>query len=152
MPVYLYTFNYRGTQSHTKFAGISQILGVSEGDDLRYLFNTKRFDDIPLSTKDGDISQKLVKLWVSFAREGKPTAVWGKQEWTRISPAQVKGDEALMYYGLNEKCGFIDEPFSARMNFWDNLPLNENDNELLTSAFNQGSQGGDDDFFNMFNN
>jgi len=80
----------------------------------------------------------------------KPTAVWGGQEWTRITPEQVKGDEALKYYSINSRCGFIDEPFSARMNFWDTLPLNENDNELF-SAFNERGQSGEDDgFFSSF--
>jgi len=150
IPVYLYMFSYRGTQSHLKFAGIKENLGVSEGDDLRFLFNTQRFDDIQLNTTDGDVSQKFVKLWVSFAKEGKPTAVWGDQEWTRITPAQVKGDEALKYYSLNEKCGFIDEPFSARMNFWDTLPLNENDNELYGTIGERGQSGEDDSFFSSF--
>lgn len=81
----------------------------------------------------------------------KPTAVWGDQEWKRISPAQVKGDEAVMYYNLNDKCGFVDEPFTSRMNFWDTLPLNENDNELLSSQnIHQRFPGGDDDIFNRF--
>ncbi|ODN01905.1 Venom carboxylesterase-6 [Orchesella cincta] len=150
IPVYLYMFSYRGTQSHTKYADISDILGVSEGDELQYLFNTNRFSETALNSTDEDISKKFVKLWVSFAKEGKPTAVWGDQEWTRVTPAQVKGDEALKYYSLNEKCGFIDEPFSARMNFWDNLPLNENNNELFGTINERGQSGEDDGFFSSF--
>jgi len=46
------------------------VSGVSEGDELQYLFNTGRFNSLPLNTTDGDISQQFVKLWVSFAREG----------------------------------------------------------------------------------
>lgn len=47
-----------------------QFLGVSEGDDLRLLFNTKRFNYISLDSPDAEVSQKLIKLWVSFAKEG----------------------------------------------------------------------------------
>lgn len=55
---------------YINFLILNLFQGVSEGDDLRFLFNTNRFDDIPLNTTDGDISQKMVKLWVSFAKEG----------------------------------------------------------------------------------
>lgn len=83
----------------------------------------------------------------------KPTAVWGDQKWDRISPAQIKGDEALMYYNLNEKSGFVEEPFLARMNFWDTLPLSENDNELLNfqNIHHPEYPGEDDDIFGRYN-
>lgn len=76
----------------------------------------------------------------------KPADVWNGQEFKPISAAQVKGDEALMYYSLNEQCGFVEEPFSARLNFFDNLPLNENENEIMGSIFQQ-QQGVDYDLF-----
>lgn len=47
-----------------------------------------------------------------------------------MSLGQVKGDEALLFYQLDKNCTFIPEPFSDRMSFWDNLPLNENSHEV----------------------
>lgn len=55
-----------------------------------------------------------------------------------------------MYYNLNEKSGFVEEPFLARMNFWDTLPLSENDNELLNFQ-NIHHQYPDDDIFGRYN-
>lgn len=86
-------------------------------------------------------------VWVEIYR--KPSAVWSDQEFKRISPAQIKGDEALMYYSLNDKCGFVEEPFTSRMNFWDTLPLNENENELINiHSIHSRYPGEDDDLFN----
>jgi len=47
-----------------------------------------------------------------------------------VSPEQVKGDEALRFYRLDKNCSFVDEPFTDRMSFWDNLPLNELNHEV----------------------
>lgn len=44
--------------------------GVSEGDELQYLFNMGRFSEIGKGHPDQDFSDKMIKLFVSFAREG----------------------------------------------------------------------------------
>jgi len=43
---------------------------VSEGDELQYIFNMKRFPEIEKGSADEEFSKKYVKLIVSFAREG----------------------------------------------------------------------------------
>lgn len=35
-----------------------------------------------------------------------------------------------MFYKIDTNCSFVTEPFTERSNFWDNLPLNENENEV----------------------
>jgi hypothetical protein len=63
-----------------------------------------------------------------------------------MSLEQIKGDEALQFYQLDKNCTFIPEPFSDRMSFWDNLPLNENAQEvsspLKRSDLSSMSMGG----------
>ncbi|OXA36781.1 Venom carboxylesterase-6 [Folsomia candida] len=130
VPLYLYTVAYQGAQSHLKFLHIEEKLGVSEGDELQYLFNMGRFSEIGKGHPDQDFSDKMIKLFVSFAREGKPTGTWSPTEWTQMSLQQVSGDEALMFYQLDKTASFIAEPFADRMSFWDNLPLNELGNEV----------------------
>ncbi len=97
VPLYLYTVAYRGSQSHMKFLNIEEKLGkqdyirnfynsyypfftwacqlfictgVSEGDELQYLFNMGRFQEIGKGHPDQDFSDKMINLWISFARDG----------------------------------------------------------------------------------
>jgi len=131
VPLYLFVVGYRGKESHMKFLNFTENVGVSEGDELQYLFNMGRFEEIGKSEKDADFSNKFIKLWLSFAREGVPSATWsGARKWVPVTPEQVKGDEALRFYRLDQNCSFVDEPFTERMSFWDNLPLNELNHEI----------------------
>jgi len=59
-----------------------------------------------------------------------PSTEWTNgNSWTPVTPGEVQGD-FLRYFKLDEQCGFTEEPWADRMSFWDNLPLNENQNEI----------------------
>lgn len=70
-PVYLYTFDYEGSNTrfgyefgndHYPFEG-----GVHHSNDNIYLFSTHDLND-----EDTKIAMKMVDIWTSFAIEGKP--------------------------------------------------------------------------------
>lgn len=70
-PVYLYTFDYEGSNTrfgyefgndHYPFEG-----GVHHSNDNIYLFSTHDLND-----EDTKMAMKMVDIWTSFAIEGKP--------------------------------------------------------------------------------
>jgi carboxylesterase type B len=138
MHIFLYYFTHRSATSHLNLVGIHDQLGVAEGDELQYLFKMKHFkaSEIKGTSKYVDFSRKFVKLWLSFANTGTPSAIWGS-EWAEIQSDEVKGDVALKYYRIDKNTSMIEDPFSSRMNFWDNLPLNEHEDDALLSVYSR---------------
>jgi len=140
--IYLYYFTHRSATSHLNLIGIHDQLGVSEGDELQYLFKMRKLTEIKTNNKHADFSRKFIKLWLSFAQTGKPSETWGGAEWTEIQSEELKGDVSLKYYRIDKNTSMIEDPFIARMYFWDNLPLNEHEDDALLSVY---SRSDDDD-------
>uniref|UniRef100_A0A1B0CQ29 carboxylesterase n=1 Tax=Lutzomyia longipalpis TaxID=7200 RepID=A0A1B0CQ29_LUTLO len=76
---YVYLFSHRGEGSYSDLVAgpNSKDYGVCHGDDIFYLFpyfDKLSFRSAP-SSKDILMQETLVKLWVNFATQGKPTPV-----------------------------------------------------------------------------
>jgi carboxylesterase type B len=127
LPVYTYIVNYQGSHSGPQFLfpGVKERNGVAHADEILYMFNCSiGFPEMKLGTDDGEFSEKLIKLLVSFAKDGKPSATWGQQkEW---KPIGKSGD--LKFYDLDlKKTGLIDNVYEKSHAFWNSLPLQENE-------------------------
>jgi carboxylesterase type B len=125
VPVYLYIFAHnRGDYVVNKFFGIDKNYGVSHGDEVSFLF-ADSFNLAPDFVKGSvaeQVSKDFVKLWVSFAKDKSPTAVWGSQDqWTPVSDAQIEGMQPVRYYRIDAETSFIQEPFTERIEFWEQL-------------------------------
>jgi len=74
-----------------------------------------------------------------------PAKTWGSAyDWKSIQPDEVKGDVALKYYRIDNVTSVIDEPNAARMAFWDNLPLNEFEDEMSVYSRRDDGEGTED--------
>ncbi|KAG5875180.1 hypothetical protein JTB14_028390 [Gonioctena quinquepunctata] len=70
-PVYLYKMSLDAGRNYMKKSKeLEDFIGVSNGDDLGYLFN---FPDLALGTEEKSHVEKFVKLWTNFAKYGNPT-------------------------------------------------------------------------------
>lgn len=71
-PVYPYIFSYTGGESIVQgMLKAQKSYGVAHLDDLPFLFNkTFGTPEYDLDSEEGQFSAKLVKLFVSFARDG----------------------------------------------------------------------------------
>ena len=100
--------------------------GVGNGDDLIYLFPILSGTFRPLPHEDLVFSERFIKLFTSFATNGKPTLkmeaghefVWNPVRATNATHLNI-GNEMLMDAGL---------PNHERMNFWQQLPVYWNAN------------------------
>lgn len=61
---------------------------------------------------------------MNFDMYRKPTYSWGtahEKEWLPISAEEASGRVSLKWYNIDINPGFINEPFTERMKFWDGL-------------------------------
>jgi len=133
-PVYVYHFGYRGEYSMTqlkpnsyppeltsKAAGISTY-GVSNADDLIYLFPVLTGLFRPLNAQDLVFSSRFMKLLATFATTGKPEIDMGEDvpsfTWDPVNAENIShldiGNVMEMDQGL---------PNHRRMTFWQSLPV-----------------------------
>ncbi len=72
-----------------------------------------------------------------------PAKTWGSAlDWKPIQPDEVKGDVSLKYYRIDNSTSMVEEPYAMRMTFWDNLPLNEYEDEM--SVYSRSGEEEDD--------
>jgi carboxylesterase type B len=91
--------------------------GVCHADELMYLFYTIPTTGIWKGSPHYEFSKSLLKLWVNFAENGYPGKYNGI-EWEEVIP-----DKLPRSMHLGEPAGMIDEPFTARAKFWEDLKL-----------------------------
>uniref|UniRef100_A0AAG5DH82 Carboxylic ester hydrolase n=1 Tax=Anopheles atroparvus TaxID=41427 RepID=A0AAG5DH82_ANOAO len=77
-PIYLYKFNYKGQFSYSSVyvtgdnTTLSRDFGIVHGDELIYIFRTPAlFPDFQPGSPDAQVSQRLNKFLVYFARTGR---------------------------------------------------------------------------------
>lgn len=86
------------------------------GDELQYLYDINEFADFPLIRHKYrelslSFSQNLVKMWVNFASEGKPSGDW--------EPIPEDGDKSsLQWEIIGDKRGPEDEPMRDEVIFF----------------------------------
>ncbi|CAG7827463.1 unnamed protein product [Allacma fusca] len=120
-PVYHYVMTFQGNFSTFQRASEMSELVVTHGDDEPYLF--KLHPSSPEPENDSDrlrFSQKLVKLWTSFVKTGKPTDLWSYV--TTWDTFTVEEPSTL---NLNTHTEKLIKFRNERMTFWQNLKLRE---------------------------
>lgn len=135
-PVYVYHFGYRGEHSLThlktntfppRIEKTDRHYGVGNGDELMYLFPILQGLFRPLNNDDLKFSHRLIQLFTTFAKEGKPRIEMGREipdfEWhpvvaTNISHLNI-GNQMEMDQGL---------PNHRRVAFWNKMPVYWNSN------------------------
>ncbi|CAG7837972.1 unnamed protein product [Allacma fusca] len=125
VPVYLYMFAHnRGDYSVTKFFGIDENYGVSHGDEVSFQF-ANSFNLAPEFVRGSvaeQVSKNFVKLWTSFAREKFPAALWGSdQGWMALTKPEIEGKQPIRYYRIDADTSLVEESFTKRMEFWEEL-------------------------------
>ncbi|ODM99919.1 Venom carboxylesterase-6 [Orchesella cincta] len=130
-PVYPYIFSHDSEDSIVRgFLHAKRSYGVAHADELKYLFNkTYGAPEYELNTDEGKFSEQLIKLLVSFARDGKPTSAWGSaKSWEPLSLS--KDDETITWYEIDtDPKVTTKDPFKERTDFWESLPLKEMEKE-----------------------
>jgi len=119
-PTFLYHFALRGPATfdprwHLLNMSTDGLAPPAHSDELQYLFHVGTFyPEIPHGSRFEQFSDWFVKLWVSFAKDGKPSSDWNpvnstdnNAEWYQIDNVSVMVPEV--------------EILGERMNFWENL-------------------------------
>jgi carboxylesterase type B len=127
--VYLYHFTLKGDNSLAQFFALlipgnnatlpqGELYEPTHGDELPYLFYMPElypfYKSSPRFERDSD---RIVKLWTSFAKNGKPTELWGGEmkDWKKFDPTEPTWVE------INEEVQEMKEAdiFGNRMKFWE---------------------------------
>ncbi|XP_069689981.1 juvenile hormone esterase-like [Periplaneta americana] len=143
-PVYLYKFAYRGKYSYTPRAdyGNGEVnLGVGHSDELIYLFKHTEYPEVPEDHPDVVVINTLITLWTNFATYGSPTPPGGDVpqgvEWQPIDVNDTHtaylefghaAPPSVPSYGIMPlNISMQQDMLKERMEFWDSLPLKENE-------------------------
>ncbi|XP_037078667.1 venom carboxylesterase-6-like [Pollicipes pollicipes] len=127
--VYSYVLDHKGvgrqsfTEIMTKVMGMedSKDLGVAHADDLLYLFKPEFVAPITPDSDEYKIIRLMVSLWTNFARRGYPsTDVVPMPSW----PVYTASRQEHMRLNLAPSVGRA--AFSVRMQFWQQLDIQEN--------------------------
>ncbi|XP_068632925.1 juvenile hormone esterase-like [Battus philenor] len=112
-PVYLYKFTAETERNYTKKQyNMDKLDGVCHADDLPYLFNVTCLN-IPLTDNSKAIINKIVDMWTTFARTGKPTET--ECEWLPYS------DKTKYCYVIGNSSKCIENPDAEHIDLWDEI-------------------------------
>lgn len=122
---YFYYYSYQSANSKQNQRTKSKIsYGTSHGDDTIMVLST----DIDITSTESDkaMSQLLQGMWTSFAHSSTPKV--GDFTWETLSQDT---QEPFKYLHIKSPSDVIMESveyIGNRINFWDTLPINENQN------------------------
>jgi len=92
VPVYAFSFDYRGQHSIINLQGEQVDMGVGHGDDLQYMFDSVYGPDYALSKSDRKFSKNVfVPLLTNFAKTSIPTPSLTdaiKATWEPLTPTK----------------------------------------------------------------
>ncbi|CAL8080996.1 unnamed protein product [Orchesella dallaii] len=101
--------------------------GVCHTDELQSLFNLNPLLTIKQNSQRYPFSREMVKLWASFSKNGKPDdfsgVTWDPLKFDKKTNKTVT---PLQYLQIGNEPAMIDEPFTKRLNFWNELNLPKN--------------------------
>jgi len=129
LTVYPYFLKYHGDRSYNQILMQEKTYyGTIHADDLIYMFNeTYGAPEAKLGTRDGDFSEKLWDLFVSFAKTGKPITWGNEKQWPSVSQSDAES-KMIKYYKLDlQKTDLLVDPYAFRRDFWDSLPIAEHE-------------------------
>ncbi|CAG7834559.1 unnamed protein product [Allacma fusca] len=99
--------------------------GVCHTDELPLFYNLPAVTEIIPGSPDYFFSKSIVKLWVSFAKKGKPGS-FGGVPWVAVHSTTVTNVTSnIQRIRLDQESELMDEPFLKRLNFWKSLQLND---------------------------
>ncbi|MES2303799.1 MAG: carboxylesterase family protein [Pseudomonadota bacterium] len=105
-PAYLYRFAY----AHPEL--LAAMGGAPHASELPYVFDTVPARTHPAMVKDeAPVATATHKLWVEFAKTGKPGAAW---------PAATADDTKVMVIGA-KGASHVEDPYGARLDFVESL-------------------------------
>ncbi|ODN00458.1 Venom carboxylesterase-6 [Orchesella cincta] len=90
--------------------------GASHSDELALMFHMPWVSDVTQECNDYPMSEDLIKLWVDFGRRKKPL-LFRNVEWEAVKP----WENTVRYLNIDSEPSMIDEPFTERVKFWDDL-------------------------------
>ncbi|XP_021944608.1 esterase E4 [Folsomia candida] len=130
-PVYLYHLGYVGGHSFLDEWNVRKdlnVTGVVHGDELQYFFNLDmgNFPIIKKGDKHFPFSEKIVKLWTSFAQTGKPMDIRADKTAAEWSPVPSgTGKHAVQFYSLDsaELSRPITLDGTVQSTIWDEVDL-----------------------------
>ncbi|CAL8125463.1 unnamed protein product [Orchesella dallaii] len=130
MSVYPYLFSYWGSWSlRNVFSQDQNIDDIYEGqtghaDDVQYLFPHPVIGP-PLKpdSEEEEFSKAFVKLWTSFAKQGKPTVNWLGGKTLEWKPIQPQNETPLIFdmLKIDKDLSIIKLDVNARIDFWRTL-------------------------------
>lgn len=108
-PIFTYYFDYQGEHSYSAlFTGTQEDFGVVHCDDLIYLFESVGLFPSGLNENDTVISDKLVQLYVKFAKGLVP---WPRTECGEVNfgPYMSIASRELRAYDVQDLTTFWDQ-------------------------------------------
>ncbi len=105
-PAYIYRFAYAHPEP------LAAMGGAPHASELPYVFDTVPARTHPAMVKgESAVATATHKLWVEFAKTGKPGASW---------PAATPGDTKVMVIGA-QGANHVEDPYGARLDFVESL-------------------------------
>ncbi|CAH0581200.1 unnamed protein product [Chrysodeixis includens] len=112
--VYLYEFTAETERNYTKKSyNMEDYKGVCHSDDVLYLFNVTSLD-VPLTDEIKMIIKQFVKLWVNFAKTGKPTS-------TEVVEWKPFRESERNYYIIGKDFESSRNPNAENISFWEDI-------------------------------
>jgi carboxylesterase type B len=143
--VYLYNLAYRGkfsVVSKTRYGNTRYDLGVVHADDLEFILSSSFLvDRWEPGHPDLETVEALITLWTHVAQYGNPTPPLGSLPPQGVVwPTAGADGDVISYYVLDNApppaepiygvrplhISVVPDKFKDRMDFWDSLPLKEN--------------------------
>jgi len=143
--VYLYNMGYRGTYSvipKARYGNTRYDLGVVHADELEFILTASfAADRWEAGHPDLETVETLITLWTNMAIYGNPTPALGSLPPQGVVwPTAGADSNAISYYVLDNapppaepvygvrplRISVVPDKFKDRMDFWDSLPLKEN--------------------------
>jgi len=95
------------------------IPGAGHGADLPYLFETADLIALePLDDDSKEVSKKMLKMWINFAKTGNPTPGPDSLLGVTWSPVTKTG---LNYLNIDKELTMHKDPMKKNMDFWDKI-------------------------------
>ncbi|CAL8125465.1 unnamed protein product [Orchesella dallaii] len=128
MSVFPYKFSYSGGWSirNALFKELEDMFAgkVGHADELQYLFPHPMLG--PLLKPDSEqeqFSRSMVKLWTSFAKQGKPQVNWTNGKSVDWKPIQPENQAPLNFdlLGIDKEVSIVKLDVNDRIQFWRKL-------------------------------
>ncbi|XP_021925827.1 venom carboxylesterase-6-like [Zootermopsis nevadensis] len=143
--IYLYNLRYRGKYSalsNARYGETQYDLGVVHIDEMEFILSSSLMADRwQPSHPDLETVEAVVTLWTNFATHWNPTPDAKSAPQGVVWPTAGANKNTLVYYVLDHApaepiygikplhISVVPDKFKDRIDFWDSLPLRENQEE-----------------------